>query len=273
MKKDNRLAILVMSCDKYKGVWNDFFNLKEKYWPDCPYNCYLATDSEDYKRENVTLIHFGNIRLWTVCVRKALEQLPEPYVALFLEDAFICEKIDTSIIDSDLSFIIDNNVDFFTLEKYRKGDKRNPAENVAPHIWRINKHCQYGIETSAAIWEKSFFYKLLDREDCNAWQFEVNLFNDAVSEQGLPGNIFCDDRTPFNISPVEVIRVGKIRPQAIQFFKKRGYSIDITSMPIMTWCEVMKETIRDCASHLKFGRGFMKRIGKAMGFYTYTTMK
>lgn len=271
--KTNDLAILVMSCDKYKGVWNDFFNLKEKFWPDCPYPCYLATDSVEYNRDGVKLIHFGNIRLWTVCVKKALDQIAENYVALFLEDAFICDKVDTSVIESDLAFIMDNKADFFTLEKSRVGDKNNPAENVAPHIWRINKHCHYGIETSAAIWEKSFFYKQLNREDCDAWQFEINLFNDAVSEHGLPGNIFCDDRTPFNISPVEVIRVGKLRPQAIKFFKERGYDIDVESMPIMSKGEVIKETIRDKASHFKFGRGFMKKIGKLFGFYTYTTKK
>ena len=45
------------------------------------------------------------------------------------------------------------------------------------------------------------------------------------------------------------------------------------SMPIMSRMEVIKETIRDKASHFKFGRGFMKKIGKLLDFYTYTTKK
>lgn len=270
---NNKLAILVMSCDKYKGVWNDFFNLKEKYWPDCPYMTYLATDTVEYERAGVNIIHFGNIRTWTVCVRESLKQVREPYVALFLEDAFIYKTVDSSVIASDLEFVINNNVDFMGLERDRMGDKTSPAAYESPHIWKIHKNCRYGIETSAAIWRKEFFVEQLEQADCNAWQFEVNLFNKAVSREGLPGRIFFDDRLPFNISPVEVIRVGKLRPQAIKFFKDKGYNIDITSMPIMTKREVIKETIRDKASSFKFGRGLMKKIGKALGFYTYTTKK
>lgn len=48
-----QLAILVLSCDKYSDLWDDFFNLKDKFWPECPYSCYLATDTKEYNREGV----------------------------------------------------------------------------------------------------------------------------------------------------------------------------------------------------------------------------
>lgn len=226
MNSANNLAILVLSCDKYSDLWDDFFNLKERFWSDCPYPCYLATDTLDYQRDGVKLIHFGNIRTWSICARKALEQIEEPYVALFLEDAFIYKKIDTSIVASNLQFCIDHKSDFLTMERNRMEKALTPEDQVTPHIWRIYRHRKYGIDTSAAIWKKNFLMKELEKEDCNAWQFEVNYCKEAESEEGLQGNIFFDDRQPFNISPVEVVRVGKLNPLALRFFKKQGYTID-----------------------------------------------
>ena len=226
---EGKLAILMLSCDKYSDLWDDFFNLKERFWPDCPYHCYLATDTKEYQRKGVDVIHFGNIRTWSICAAKAIEQIKEPYIALFLEDAFICKKIDTSIIEDNLNLFIARKMDFMTMERNRMEKALTPEDQVAPHIWRIYRHRKYGIDTSAAIWDKEFFRKALEKEDCNAWQFEVNYCREAESEEGLQGEIFFDDRQPFNISPIEVVRVGKLNPLAIKYFHKLGYDIDTSN--------------------------------------------
>ena len=225
MNSANNLAILVLSCDKYSDLWDDFFNLKERFWSDCPYPCYLATDTKEYSRAGVKLIHFGNIRTWSICAREALKQIEEPYIALFLEDAFIYKKIDTNIVEENLRFCIENKADFLTMERNRMEKKLTPEDQVAPHIWRIDRHRKYGIDTSAAIWDKKFLMAALEKEDCNAWQFEVNYCREAESGQGLQGNIFFDDRQPFNISPVEVVQLGQLSTDAIKFFQKKGYDI------------------------------------------------
>lgn len=273
IKESVDLAILVLSCDKYSGIWDDFFNLKERFWPDCPYPCYLATDSKDYEREGLQIIHFGNIRTWSICAKKTIENIKERYIALFLEDAFIYKAIDSKVIADDLQFVIDNNVDFLTLERNRMERTLTKDDQVVPHIWRIDRHKKYGIDTSAAIWAKNFLLKALEKEDCNAWQFEVNYCKEAESEEGLKGSIFFDDRQPFNISPIEVVRVGKLRPEAIRFFSKIGYSINKESLPVMNFWEVAKEWIRDKFASMQFGKQFLKRIGKVLGFYVYTENK
>ena len=166
MTKNNNsdLAILVLSCDKYSDVWDDFFNLKEKFWPDCPYKCYLATDTKSYHRDGVETIHFGNIRTWSICATKAIEQIKEPYIALFLEDAFIYKQIVTSIIEENLNIFVKNKMDFLTMERNRMEKTFTPANQIAPHIWRIERHRKYGIDTSAAIWNKEFLRKALKKE-------------------------------------------------------------------------------------------------------------
>lgn len=50
---NTNMVILVLSCDKYKYAWDDFFNLRDKFWPDCPYKWYLVTESADYSCNGV----------------------------------------------------------------------------------------------------------------------------------------------------------------------------------------------------------------------------
>ena len=247
-----QLAILVLSCDKYSDIWNDFFNLKEKYWPDCPYPCYLATDTKEFERDGVQLLHFGNIRQWSVCARKAIEQIKEPYIALFLEDAFIYKKIDTAIVEDNLRFMIEYHADYLTMERNRSGSELSPEDEIVPHIWKIDKHRNYGIDTSASIWEKGFFKKELERVDCNPWQFEVNYCKQSKTEEGLPGKIFFDDRQPFNISPKEVIVQGKWMPDTVDMFHQLGYDIDTSKREKLSrWSMHQLNTKRWFRNHLR----------------------
>lgn len=263
-----KLSIIVMSCDKYCGIWNDFFNLKERFWPDCPFKTYLATDSKDFKRWGVETIHFGCIREWSKCVRETVEKINTPYVCLWLEDALICERVDTDVWQSDLQYIINNKVDYFCMEIKRRF-KPEEMKEAAPHIRVIDPHQRYGVDTAVAIWERNYFLDKLQK-DCSAWQFEVDRCTEAATTDGVNGITLYDDRHPASVSPVEVLRRGELRPQAIRFFDEIGYHLYTEGIPIMSKWNVFKETIRQKAATARFGRSFLKRIGKLLGFYIYT---
>lgn len=262
------ISILVMSCDKYSGIWADFFNLKEKFWPDCPYKTYLATDSKGFSREGVEVINFGNIREWTKCVRESLKRIETPYVCLWLEDALICETIDNSILASDLEYIIQNRVDFFCIEVKRRFVPEAMKE-VAPHIRMIDPHQRYGVDTAVAIWDVAYLKGKLQK-DCDAWQFEADRCAEAASQNGIVGTILYDDRHPANVSIIEVLRRGELRPQAIRYFDSIGYHLNTNELPVMSGWKVFKERVRQIASRCRYGRKFLKKIGKFLGFYVYT---
>lgn len=263
---ESKLAILVLSCDKYSDLWDDFFNLKERFWPDCPYSCYLATDTKEYQRNGVEVIHFGNIRTWTICAREAISHIKEPYVALFLEDAFIYKTIDSSIVAENLQFCIDHKVDYLTMERNCMERKLTKEDHVAQHIWRIYRHRRYGINTSAAIWDKLFLQKALEKEDCSAWEFEVIYCREADTPEGLQGEIFFDDRQPFNISPIEIVRLGKISPDAVKFYKKLGYSIDTTKRPLLSKREQFVFKAKFNLERIPYLSKVIKSISKVFGF-------
>lgn len=266
MDYNNDLAIMVLSCDKYSDLWDDFFNLKERFWPDCPFKTFLATDTKEYTREGVETIHFGSIRTWSICAQNALRQIDYPYIALFLEDAFIYKTIETDIIIDDLNIFKEKSMDFMTLER----DYKTPRESVNSHVWRTDKHRKWGIDTSAAIWKKDFLLKHLKKDDCSAWAFEVNLCNEALSEKGLEGNIFYDDRKPFNISPVEVVRLGKLTPDSIRFYKKLGYNIDTTKREVISEFSMFVYNLKGKLARSPYFSKPVKKIAKILGFKFFT---
>ena len=49
----NKVAFLVVSCDNYCDLWYPFFKTFHKYWSECPYQLYLASNFKQYEDEKV----------------------------------------------------------------------------------------------------------------------------------------------------------------------------------------------------------------------------
>ena len=263
------VALLVISCDKYSDLWDDFFNLKERFWPDCRLKCYLATDSREYSREGVEVIHFGNERNWTKCVRIALQSIESPYVLTMLEDAFVFCNIDNAVVENDISFVISHKVDYLCLEIKRRFEPQK-MELFAPNIRVITPHQKYGVDTAAAIWNKEYYLRKLSIVDCSAWQFEIDRCNEASSEKGITGLTLYDDRAPLNISMEEIVRLGKFNPAAVKNYKKIGYIIDTKERGTLSWLVVFKERFIMSFSNECLTKRFLKKIAQLFGYKFFT---
>lgn len=87
--KCSDVAILVLSCDKFKDVWAPFFKQFFKAWPDCPYTVYLGANELDPVFERVTVVKSGRDEDWSSSFKSILEQIEQRYLLIWLEDAFI----------------------------------------------------------------------------------------------------------------------------------------------------------------------------------------
>ncbi|MCR5696843.1 MAG: hypothetical protein K6G73_07715 [Marinilabiliaceae bacterium] len=264
------LAILVLSCDKYKIAWDDFFNLRDKFWPDCPYKWYLVTESEDYTRKGVDIIKCGKEMNWTGRFKYAAEEVNAEYVAVYLEDFFIEEKIDNQIIADDLELMDKKNISMINV-----GDvfdwiiKQRHTEKINDNLIVIPAHLRYGISASTSIWRTSFLLDFLGNNDCSAWDFEMKGCKMADSEDGLPGLLLCDARQPLHPSRVPVIVQGKLYPPCIRHFRKRGYDIDVSKYNVMTRKEMWRYNVKHYFAKLPFGKSAMKWIATHLLGYKF----
>ena len=261
---NNKLAILVLSCDNYHDLWDNFFNLKELFWPDCPYDTYLVTENYDYRLQGVNVIKAGNGN-WSTRYRLALEKIDAYYICPFFDDYFICEMIDTSRIAEILKYVIDNHVDFINMDDSFNNILRMPNLEIVNNNYAIiPQHIPYGVDTAASIWRKDYLVNTLGDGDYSAWQFELDRCNEAKTPEGIPGKILIDLRQSLNVSKIPVVIQGKYYPLAIKDFKKRGFSIIVGNRKVMTPFEVFIYYLKRKGSGLKHGRKILKCLAHKM---------
>ena len=172
---DVGITMLVLSCDNYSDLWDDFFNLKERFWPDCEYEWYIVTETKHYQRRGVEVIQCGRNLNWAGRLRYALGKINTPYVGLFLEDYFMISRINNDRIKAYVELMSSDKISFITLGNVFHHITGLPnKEYYKEHLIIIPKHLKYGIDTSAAIWDKEYLMNKLGDSDYSAWQFEVD---------------------------------------------------------------------------------------------------
>lgn len=161
-------AVLVPSCDKYHSVWHPFFTLLFKYWPDFHQPTYLITNTRTYDDPRVKVISIPDEVSWSDNLLRALEQIPEEYVLLILEDFMISSLVQVEKIQSYLNIMKKNDGIFLELDKglFYQTSLVAPGLRVKERNERFRINCQCG------IWKKEALKKLLVRHE-NPWEFEV----------------------------------------------------------------------------------------------------
>ena len=268
---NSTLSILVLSCDNYSDLWDDFFNLRDKFWPDCAYKWYVVTESKDYQRTNVEAIKCGKELNWAGRFRKAVQFVETPLVGVFLEDYFINSPIDNERINGLVDFMIDRKVDFLDLGNvFRHKIDAKGKKYYADHLVIIDKHQRYGLDTAAAIWKKEYLLEKLGEGDYSAWKFEADRVAEAASEEGYNGLILADDRISFNVSVIPVVVQGVFYPPVKEDFRKRGYEIQSKRKVMSSWQRFKYDFKRWCGN-IPFGHKAMKWVGSHMFGYKFFT--
>lgn len=258
-----KMALLVLSCDKYSPIWNDFFNLRDKFWKDCQYPWYLVTESKDYERFGVNVIKCGKDTSWSRRFRMAVQSVDAEYIGLFLDDFFISSQVDNQLIESLLDLMEHDHVSTINVGNVFGWITRQQTnkEYYKEHLIRVPAHLRWGLSTESTIWNKQYLLNTLGEGEYSAWQFEIDRCKQAESKEGIPGLNLCDDRMPFNVTTTPVVIQGALYPSAIKKFRKLGYEIDTSHFPIMGRMQVLLYKLKCFAAELKFGRRIFKWIG------------
>ena len=263
MEYNDKMSILVLSCDKYKDAWDGFFDTKERFWPDCNFKTYLVTNHLPYNREGMITLDEGDSD-WSTRFRSAVIRANTPYIAVFLEDSFISEKIDNSLINNLVDFAEEHKVSWLNLEDAFDYRKKHVVEKeyYADHLFIIPKNLKYAVDTCAAIWDKDYLLNTIGMEEYGAWRFEIDLCKKAATQEGIPGLILCDDRQPFNVTKIPIIIQGKYFRPGVTAFRKKGFKIDTGNRAIMSNWECFIYRLKQKMSKFKHGRRFLKWVGR-----------
>ena len=175
---NNRITLLVNSCDKYDDLWFAFFTLLKKYWRPLDTQIIFNTESLDYTHEglNIKCVHPRNKNIpYGERLLNALKYVETEYVIIMLDDFFLRDYVNATDIAQIVNWMDnDKNIVYFNCdctpvyadwedEKY-PGYKRIPwgneyILNMQAAVWRTDKFVRYW-SNNVSPWEWELYYNI-----------------------------------------------------------------------------------------------------------------
>jgi len=109
--KTNDCTIIVSSCDAYSDIWDAFFTLFKKYWPDCPYKIVLNTETLQYSYPDLDIDVINAPRAemsWTARLKNVVEQVDSEQILFLLDDFFFYDYVDTRRVGQCAQWLKEN---------------------------------------------------------------------------------------------------------------------------------------------------------------------
>jgi len=224
----NKCSILITSCDHYKDIWDPFFTLFFRYWPDCPFQIFLSSNYSEFDDLRVNTIKVGDDKHWASNTKIALNRIQTPYVICMIEDYFLRSKVDTVKIMGLLNIIYTEQAAYLRLFP-----EPGPGPNFKNYseVGIIEKNAEYRTSLMASIWNKKVLEGLLIEGE-TAWDFEIKggLRSEKIIDPFLsvPG-----DKYAINYY-TGVIRRGKWTNIAKKVSTKEKIKFDYKKRPFLT---------------------------------------
>ena len=255
-----KVSLLIVGFDPYKDVWDHYFELLEKYWPDRP-RTYLATNILTPNYHNVRAIPVGTDAEWSRKVSVALAEIETPYVILLLEDFFTTEFVQNDVLEDLIECICKNRIKYCKLlnQSRIKGDVFDNKK----YLRIIGASEEYGISLQPAIWDKDFLQQTVGTENYNAWIFELNQVKEKKqNREGI--DCIADTRNILKITHAVV--QSKYLRKAVRVFAKQDYPLNIEQRAMLSIKDNFKYRLK-CfmADNMpKQLKPILKRIGKLL---------
>lgn len=160
-------TVLVCSCDKYADVVGPFATLYRKYWSDCPFETVLVTETDLGQSGFDRTIACGGGLNWCEMLAMALSSITTPYVIMLMNDYYLTDPVNTSMVLSRLGQI--KRFDAASLRLNPLPPGRRPWRDT--DLLEMPKNVAYCVTCQVGIWNREFLLGLAKRNK-SAWEFE-----------------------------------------------------------------------------------------------------
>jgi hypothetical protein len=161
-------ALLIVSCDSYRDLWEPFFTLLFRYWPDCPFPVFLGSNHAVYPDRRVLAFTVGDDLDWSSNLIQMLEMLPAAGVLLLQEDFLIDRPVQTERISQLIGYAEAQQAACLRLMPIPGPDEMCADQ---PELGVIRIGAEYRVSLQAAWWRKESLAATL-RAGESPWQFE-----------------------------------------------------------------------------------------------------
>lgn len=216
-EETKKIAYVVLSCDPYSDIWDAYGQLFERFWPDCPFDCFMASHKISYNKYGFKPILLGDDISWSHGLLVLLDILKSKgyeYAMIAFDDLMLCENVDTKYVKGAIDAFIEEDGDClrFVTEKASRCYKHNE------YYGKMGLKVPYRVTLGFALWNIDVL-KNITIEGESAWQFEKNATERSFDFR----NFYCTNKSPFKflnlvnkrkIDQVEYKKLLKIIPNA-----------------------------------------------------------
>ena len=231
-------AFFVVSCDAYSDLWNPYFQLFYRLWPDCPLRVLLLSNHLRPDRPEVESLRVGHDVSWSDNLRLALDRVDEPYIVLAIEDQFFCGHVDSTAVNAVLAWVLDHEPNYVRLLPTPRPD--GPYDDL---VGVVSRGTVYRASTVYCVWKKTALVGLL-RSGEDAWEFEIK----GGERADALDDFYSVWKPCFPVSH-GVIR-GRWLPGELRRLRRLGAEIDPARRPVMTPLQVAAFRLAQLRSRL-----------------------
>lgn len=229
-----------MSCDRYADLWDPMSAFLKKFWPDCPYEILLSTESAAPASGSAfrRVVHSGS-PAWSGRVLDTLETISTRYTMLLLDDLWPSRSIDTAAVERILDTMERDQIGDVHLRE-EGADQRDYEGDSAYRVYESG--APYRISASASIWDTAFLKSVLQPDE-SAWEFErIGSYREAGDRMPV---LVCK-ATPLSVvCGSGAVEQGKWEPRALDFAREQGVSVDSGKRPVKNKKDRLKKSIKN----------------------------
>lgn len=232
----NNCTVFVSSADSYSDLWDVFFDLFQKYWPEYKGEIVLNTQEKDYHHEglNIRCTKVGKLKGFGATYKAGLSTITTDNVLVFLIDFIFMSKVDSDRIEDYYNYFVKEKLDNLCLNKqpFNNCSQTSREEFLIPNEPYPNSVL---FSYLAGFWKKKILSDIiLSHEDpwMSEWYGSKRAVKMKIREEYLSDNKF----NPINYDTRGCIHRGLWLSNAIDFlkttydkkidFSKRGYYDD-----------------------------------------------
>ena len=193
MAMNEQCTVLVASCDKYADLLAPFSALWRKFWPDCPFEVVLVTESEPANAKELCfdrVVACGAGGNWCSRLVQALDTIKTPYVLMLCDDYYLEKSVETARILERLA-----QAKAFDAANLRLIPNPKPSQPYRDGLMEYRKQTAYCIATQAGLWNQEFLRGLADGK-ASIWEFERH-GSFSVAEEKRPLLVTPEKEFPF----------------------------------------------------------------------------
>lgn len=210
---NEKMTMLILSCDKFSDLWDGHVKQLEKHWPDRNMKTYIVTDKNTSKQyANVEILSVGKDAEWSDRLFYALKTVNTEYVFITLDDYFLIQDVSSEGIKNLLRMMEENGLDYVRLFKRPTKATREAIKGFTK-AFNIDTTFKYSVNLYSGIW-KTEFMKACVANPLNPWEFEV-----ALPKMACEYKAKCAVSNNKDFVILDVVRKGKLLHTSYFYFK------------------------------------------------------